>query len=111
MSDIGPGDVVEAVFPAYVGSFLTGRAEGYRIKVGDRAIVSALTTVGRFSQCDNCGDKSQRGLLLKEYPLREAVAWCFCEWRRVGPTRAELSKRFAEDLRQGERKVLFPHES
>ena len=98
-SDIAPGDVVEAVFDAKVGSFIAmDRPGGYHVRPGDRAIVAGFTTVGRYSQCDQCLDKSQRGILLVEYPLKAGVAWCFCEWRRVGPTKAQQLARFKEDL-------------
>lgn len=96
MTDLGKGDVVAAVSDMRVSSMWTGRGP-YHIKTGDRAIVAEV--VNNHGFCTACGTPHDLvGLKLEEYPLRDGVLFCPCEWRKIGPGAAETVARFAHHL-------------
>jgi hypothetical protein len=88
MTDIGKGDVVAATRRIVVSAVLTANKGGYLIEPGTRAIVAGFTD-GRESMCPECGDRHAAGLLLEQYPLIHRVAWCQCEWRKIGGSRSD----------------------
>lgn len=89
---VGSGDVVEAVKDMDV------RPYGPQVPRGARATVSEVRpTVPANGRCCDV----PLGLLLVEYPLAPIAAWCPCGWRRIGPGREEMARRFAEDLNVG----------
>lgn len=94
-SDIGPGDVVE-------------RVDHHRaVDAGTRAIVLELIppTTGRpWWRCTNCGAFSKLGLVLSvTHPVNPS--WCPNHWRKIGGSRADTVRRFAEDLTPAKPKV------
>lgn len=99
MDDLGPGDVVEAMVELHVSPDVTGQGAGYDIDKGSRAIVAQVGPT-RIGVCIVCGDATGPALLLLDYPLRTGVAWCaVCEWRKVGGSKADHLKWFADHVR------------
>lgn len=98
MTDIGPWDVVEAIKDMSITAPMTGGRGPYVIARGQRATVEKLITE-RSSICAVCGDTKGPGLLLVEYPLGQGIAWCPCEWRKIGGSQADHVRWFAEYLK------------
>jgi hypothetical protein len=82
-TDIGPGDVVEALIAC--DHWL------YSFPASTRATVGELN----LRRCDCCGYPF--GLVLVEYPLNVG-GWCARHWRKIGGSKADTVRRFAEDL-------------
>lgn len=97
MTDIGKGDVVVAVKEMHVSGLFTGHGP-YIVQPRSRAIVAGLTNM-RTSTCPECGDCVGPGLILEEWPLKEGVAWCLCEWRKFGGSKDDHVRQFAEYLK------------
>lgn len=95
MSDIGRGDVVEATMDMSVTAAFGGP---YVVAKGTRAIVLGIAPY-RVSMCPTCGKRNGPGIQLVEYPLRAGIAWCVCEWRKVGGSREDHVGWFAEYLK------------
>ncbi len=83
--DIGPGDVVEAVI------------NDGPVKVGDRTTVVEISIFSNYTTCI-CG-LSGVGMRLRDFELPNPTwRWCPCGWRKIGGSRADIVRRFAEDL-------------
>jgi len=82
MTDLGPGDVVEAL----------DSEPGYW-SAGDRHVVVALKKA--YKPCVTCGDSTPVGLTLSGLG-----DWCWCvqHWRKIGGSREDTAARFREDL-------------
>lgn len=99
-TDIGPGDCVEAKIEMWISKAWTAPGQdGYVIHPGTRTVVVDLSPK-RHSICSTCGVRDQPGLLLTDYPLMPYVAFCPCEWRKIGGSKGEHVKQFAEYLRE-----------
>lgn len=98
MDDLGPGDVVEALKRFSIAPGFTGQGAGYEIEIGTRAIVAAVGP--NPGQCLDCGDGAGPALLLLDYPLKTGISWCaICEWKKVGGSKEEHLKWFADHVR------------
>jgi hypothetical protein len=95
MSDIGKGDVVQAIRQRIVGADWTPGRGVYIIFPGTRAIVAGFTDP-KPNFCDQCGPVEGPGLLLEQYPLVPGLSWCDCEWKRVGGSKDDHVGWFAE---------------
>lgn len=98
MTDIGKGDVVRAIRQRLVGPAFIPSRRCYVIMPGQRAIVAGFTDP-RPNFCDQCGETAGPGMLLEEYPLIQGLSWCHCEWKRVGGSKDDHMKWFAEYVR------------
>ncbi len=98
MTDIGKGDVVAAIHDMSVSVFWAAPGHGpYVIAAGQRAIVAEVCHAGQV--CTGCGATNNlTGLILEEYPMRPCVAWCPCEWKKLGPSQDETVAQFAKHL-------------
>lgn len=89
--DIGPGDVVEyvdAVHP-YPGGVIIR---------GDRRVIDAIAPIGlEAGECMECGLVGGAGYYLVGI-ARGRWPWCPNHWRKIGPSRSETVRLFAEDL-------------
>ena len=86
MTDIGPGDVVEAVCDLFNVA-----------PKGTRSIVSDVLNVEAV--CTRCNSAFGQGLLIKGVPVPPSyIWWCTCEWKKIGGSRTQTVARFAEDL-------------
>lgn len=99
--ELGKGDVVVATtdqepFPPWYE---------YHVTKGDRGIVSAVVTV-RTRGVPGCLCGSPFGLKVEPFSLLDDLAWCACQWRKIGGSQADTVRRFAEDLNLG--KPLTP---
>lgn len=90
--DIGPGDVVEAIRDASAPEF------GVSVHRGDRHMIAAVEDVpARYSVCRLCNDPLAQALhFTDDAPMN--FLHCSCIWRKIGGSRAETVRRFAEDL-------------
>lgn len=100
MTDIGKGDVVEAIRKRIVGTnFVPGNRGIYLILPGQRAIVAGFSDP-RPNFCDMCGETHGPGMLLEQYPLIQGLSWCHCEWKRVGGSKDDHVGWFADYLKE-----------
>lgn len=96
-SELGRGDVVCAIRDESAGGGCP-----LAIKSGDRVVVlevRALPNPGCLP-CGICHDLPERGLAL-DLPFDPDESWglwCPCNWRKIGGSRADTVRRFAEDL-------------
>lgn len=98
MTDIGKGDVVAAVASMSISGMWTASGRSYSVKAGQRAIVAEVVKAGGV--CTACGAPPDlTGLLLEEYPLKQGVLFCPCEWRKVGGGEEEHVAQFAHHLK------------
>lgn len=90
--DIGVGDVVSAVRSER-------RLRTGWVVAGQRQVVLAIA-VGRSNQpCGFCGQPFQgRALLALDLDPQGYGNWCPCGWRKIGGSRSDTVRRFAEDL-------------
>jgi hypothetical protein len=91
MTDIGPGDCVEAVrdVVSYDGTVYARR--------GERDIVEVVH--GPLPTDEVCfWGHRLGGFELVEHTLPPGTFFCVCGWRKVGPSRDETTRLFAEDL-------------
>ena len=91
MTDIGPGDCVEAVRDSELGGVVYARR-------GDRDVVAEVVNE-LHPPCLFCERTDTVGLILTHHGQDDRDwEFCVCGWRKVGPGRDEVVRRFAEDL-------------
>lgn len=95
MDDLGPGDVVEATHNVY-------RTEGVHAALvavpGDRAVVVGIINRNSHQVCGFCQTSPPIALLLDEPYPGIGRGWCPCGWRKIGGSREDTVRQFANDL-------------
>jgi len=100
VSEIGVGDVLEA--RCDIAAFGGGPAVVHK---GDRATVIAIHDMHRLDHICMLV-RRPLGVSLREFPQRTPNAyWCPCRWKKIGGSRADTVRRFAEDLTPAKPKV------
>jgi hypothetical protein len=92
MTDIGPGDCVEAVRDSMDGEVVHARRK-------DRDIVVEVVISPDHMPCPYCGSEETAGLILKDHGGDDPEwVFCICGWKKVGGSRSDTMRWFASDL-------------